>query len=215
MPLDKLIIHRQYAERLKKRTLTLRFKPGINLLIGPNGSGKSTIVECIRKEVLPKKKEKDDPWSKKEPERHATWTFTGKPLAVLVFDFEKDNPRLSGPGWIDDLSSIRRMQMHWTYKAKSHGEFTRDVLQELDLKLMAAKGKMFVLMDEPEQALDLGGMRLLHHYLAKRRHAIAQAIIATHHPFLIADPTFNVIEMKKSYRGEILRAIKSVAEQLG
>lgn len=215
MPLDKLILHQEYAQRFGRRTITLHFKPGVNLLVGPNGSGKSTIIECLRHEVLVK--EKRDEWGekKKVQKRHAKWTFTGVPLDVLYFDFEKDNPRIGRGDGTMSMQDLRRMQMRWRYSSRSHGEFTRDVLKDMDAKIDKHKGRVFIVLDEPEQALDLDGIRMLHSILTKRTtYAPRQAVIATHHPFLMADPSVNVIEMKEGYRQDVLDAIVAIRRQI-
>jgi len=207
MPLTKLILHKRYAERIGKKRWTLRFAPGVNLLIGPNGSGKSTVVECLREEVLVK--EKRDRWGglKRDQKRYATWDFDGGPMPIFYFDFEKDNPRVGEIGSLEDFGAIKRMSMSWKYKALSHGQFTKDVLKELETK--ASNGKMpFVVMDEPEQALDLDGLRQLHRVLTV---IPMQGVVATHHPFLIADPSFNCIETRAGYRDEVLAALRNVA----
>jgi predicted ATPase len=207
--MSRLTIFGDYAERLGRRRLTIRLKPGVNLLVGPNGSGKSTIIDCLRWEVLAKEKKDELGGKLKNQRRYASWDYKGPPLGVLYFDFEKDNPRVSSPSFIDDLASIRRMQRGWFYKKKSHGEFTRDVLADLDTRVLKANGKRFVVIDEPEQALDLGGMRLLHELLARPKPALAQAVIATHHPFLMASPAFNIVELKKGYHREMMMALQS------
>lgn len=203
MPLTKLILHKRYADRIGKQRWTLRFEPGVNLLIGPNGSGKSTVIECLQREVLVK--EKKDRWGHKERDqkRYATYDFEGDPMPIFYFDFEKDNPRVGEIGSLEDLGAIKRMSMSWKYKALSHGQFTKDVLKELQAKASTGR-RPFVVMDEPEQALDLDGLRDLHKILTT---IPMQAVVATHHPFIIADPTFNCIETRPGYRDEVMAAL--------
>lgn len=214
--LKRLIIHKEYAQRIHKVRWTVWFEPGVNLLVGPNGSGKSTVLECLRHEVLIK--EKKDPWGAKSRDqvRHASWALWpgGEDLRIMVFDFEKDNPRVGESGSLMDLASFRHMAMKWRYAVKSHGEFTRDVLQELEEKRAKYKGRLFVVMDEPEQALDLEGLRMLHKVLTGRgkRYRVAQAIVATHHPFLMADPSFNIIETEPGYHKHMMQAMKKAAQ---
>lgn len=216
--LRRLVLHKEYAQRVGKTRWTVWFEPGVNLLVGPNGSGKSTVIECLRKEVLVK--EKKDKWGTKlrDQKRHATWHLYpgGEDLHILYFDFEKDNPRVGESGSLMDLASFRRMDMKWRYAMKSHGQFTRDVLAEFEEKRAKTKGRVFVVMDEPEQALDLDGLRKLHASLTgkKGRHPVTQAIIATHHPFLMADAAFNIIETDPGYHKYMMQAMKTVVGQL-
>jgi len=209
--LQKLTIFGHYAKRLGRSRITLRFKPGVTLLVGPNGSGKSTVIECLRREVLAKVKTNEWGDRAKDQKRYASWDVVGEtPLPPFYFDFEKDNPRVGGSDGTMSLADIRRMQMRWKYAGRSHGQFTKDVLAELESKLISKKGLAFVLIDEPEQALDLEGMRGLHSIL--RRTDLAQAIVATHHPFLIAEPAFNCVEMRAGYRNEVVDSILKAAD---
>lgn len=210
MPIVSLMLLKPYAQRIGRTRWTVKFGPGVNILIGPNGSGKSTILEAIRTEILTK--EKKDEWGTKlkDQTRHAKHVFEGKPMEVFAFDFEKQNPRVDkGRGFIDSMDDIRKMSMRWKYAMTSHGECTKDVLKEMDAKLAKAKSPCFVMLDEPEQALDLDGMRELHRILMS--HPV-QAVVATHHPFLMAERTFHAIETCKGYRAEVMTALLKVAD---
>lgn len=57
------------------------------------------------------------------------------------------------------------------------------------------KELLFVL-DEPEQAFDVDGLEAFYAWVCKvaQRH-LTQILIGTHSPFLILEPTFNVIDM--------------------
>lgn len=204
MPLTKLILHKRYAGRIDKARWTLRFEPGVNLLIGPNGSGKSTVIECLKREVLVAKKKDRWGYDEKDQKRYATWYIEGPPMPIFYFDFEKDNPRVGDIGSLDDITAFKRMSMKWTYESKSHGQFTRDVLKELEEKASKDGRTAFVVMDEPEQALDLDNLRALHRILTT---VPMQAVVATHCPFLIADPSFNCIETRPGYRDEVMAAL--------
>lgn len=211
MPIVSLTLLKHYAQRIGRTRWTVKFGPGVNVLIGPNGSGKSTILEAIREEILTK--EKKDEWGhkRKDQKRQATHVFEGEPMEVFAFDFEKQNPRVDkGNGWLESLDDMRRMSMRWKYAMTSHGECTKDVLKELEAKLSKAAKPCFVMMDEPEQALDLNGMRTLHTILTSNR---VQAVVATHHPFLMADRSFNAIETWPHYREEVMVALLEVADQ--
>jgi predicted ATPase len=211
VPIVSLTLLKPYASRIGRTRWTVKFAPGVNVLVGPNGSGKSTILEAIRKEILTKEKKDEYGHKLKDQKRHATHVFEGKPMEVFAFDFEKQNPRVDkGNGWLESIEDIRKMSMRWKYASTSHGECTKDILKELDAKLTKAKDPCFVMMDEPEQALDLNGMRELHRILSG--HTV-QAVVATHHPFLMADRGFHAIETWPHYREEVMEALLEVADQ--
>ncbi len=79
-------------------------------------------------------------------------------------------------------------------RTMSHGQSQRMLFDGL-LAADAVKDSV-ILIDEPEQGLDLDGIVYLRDLL---RDAKAQFIIATHCPFLVLDPRFNVVEMHLGY----------------
>jgi len=160
-------------KRIKKHNLV--FKSGPNLLIGPNGSGKSTLFELLT--VNPKCTHKS-----------ADVVISGGNF--FAFDFEKHNPRKKS--YFDNPSDI-------VMRFKSHGESNKAILDML--KTDSCKDYI-VLLDEPEQALDVKGIANFRKIVQKTK--ASQMIIITHHPFLIMDPIFNIVELVDGYYDDVV-----------
>jgi predicted ATPase len=163
----------------------LDFKLGPNLIIGPNGSGKSSLFNLLTK---PSKEDKE--------------TVKVKSVAGTYYalDFEKDNPRKAS--YIDNGFQIASMFV-------SHGESNQAIVK------MIAKSDAkdcMIFMDEPEQALDMEGIQIL--LESVRNSPASQIIIATHHPALIMNDVFHVVELEEGYRKKVVDYIKSLAERI-
>lgn len=162
----------------------INFKPGINIIIGPNGSGKSSLFELL---LRPNKEAK---------EKCKIDSIAGN---YFFFDFEKHNPR---------KESMAEKLHHVTSRLISHGESNNKIIQLIDSE--EVKDKM-VFMDEPEQALDVENIKKLIDIL--KRTKASQINIITHHPFIILEPEFNVIELKEGYYDEVISLAKSIGEK--
>lgn len=182
----RVVLSRHFASRLGKKQKTFRFKPGVNILAGPNGSGKSTILEAIQDYV-----------------HHQKDTSRRKRLAVRVdvdpgpylrFDFEHDNPRIQSAFSESSAGMLVQLKSHFV----SHGEMTNRLIGYLATD---PKPGSCVCLDEPEQALDMEGIRTLVRTL--KRSKANQVIVATHAPALILEPAFNIIELRKGYRDAV------------
>ena len=176
------------SNKLKERILrhNIDFVPGVNLLIGPNGSGKSSLLSQIKKS-----------------ERRSEGDVVIKADAgvFMAFDFEKDNTRTKHP----NLLPSSMYEVGIVTRFISHGETVKMVLENLTSE--DAVGKM-LLLDEPEQALDVDGLLTLVDQL--RNTTANQVIVATHSPTLILQPEFNVIELVEGYRQKIRDHVASL-----
>jgi predicted ATPase len=181
----RMIVTGKICDRLKKSDLS--FIPGINLLIGPNGSGKSTIFQILSKRI----KVGDTIYQ----DSRVTFDIDGQPK-TFSFDFEKDSPRVKGR--VDTGFDIAS---RW----HSHGQSVAAIIAMV--RSQEAKDHV-MLMDEPEQALDLENLKLLISSL----HAspATQIILVTHSPFLIMQPDFHVVEMVDGYRGQVVTAVQQL-----
>jgi predicted ATPase len=184
------------------------FKPGVNILCGPNGCGKSTILKAL---FPTPKKEQDglrldtdiESLVHMDSVKRKVWGTPG--AMVRRFDFEMNNPRVQrGVGMMsmEDMSSWARGQR---MRAMSHGEVQKLLFDNL-LSAEATKGAI-LLLDEPEQALDMEGATKLLTILRKTKR---QYIISTHSPFLILEKKFNVIEMKYRYVSALRTAYQAL-----
>ena len=159
----------------------ISFKPGPNVIIGENGSGKSSLFQVL---LQPSKEVKE------------TCKVNSISGTYYAFDFEKDNPRKKG--FISEMS-------HITSRFVSHGQSNQAIIKCMGQD--DAKDCMFFL-DEPEQALDINGLELLISTVKKSK--ASQILIITHHPFIILDPIFNVIELTDGYYNDIVDFTKQI-----
>ena len=164
-------------DTMKKRIKkhNLVFEPGPNLLIGPNGSGKSTLFEILTHKP-------------KDAQKLADITIAKGNF--FAFDFEKQNPRKKN--YFDHPADV-------LMRFKSHGESNKAILGML--KTDECKD-CILFLDEPEQALDVQGITDFIK-IVKITQA-SQIIIITHHPFLIMNPIFNIVELVDGYYDTVI-----------
>jgi predicted ATPase len=161
------------VNRIKKTKLT--FQPGPNVIIGPNGSGKSTLFSLL---------------TSKSNNIKDVCKIDSIAGDYYIFDFEKDNPRKRD--YIKNgFDVVSRM--------KSHGEVNKLIIKKMNTEDVS---DVLFLLDEPEQALDMNGLRELLEII-KTSNA-KQILINTHHPFLILDKIFNVVELEDGYFDKIV-----------
>lgn len=144
---------------------TFSFKPGINLLLGPNGSGKSTMFDLIASG--------NDGITK--------GIFTAEMDGM--FDLRAMRMEDQSRGNSGKLAGITDGGLYAHYVIshfKSHGQSNWPILNALG----DFKDNTLLLLDEPEQALDMHHIMELRKLLAKHAGRL-QFIIATHHPALI------------------------------
>lgn len=176
---------KNYRKRIKK-IRTFRFER-TTALVGPNGCGKSTVIRAIKALASAKKNQ-----FLERPPYIETEVSHSRPL--LVFDAERDNPRMAGM-----ISSSWNVISQF----RSHGETMRCILgqslEELDGK------KMIIVLDEPEAALDFDGLMKFARLMQSRQQH--QFIIATHHPILWR-AVDKVIEFEKGYRQRVEQGLR-------
>jgi predicted ATPase len=163
----------------------LKFEPGVNLIIGPNGSGKSTVVQQL---TYSKKYGRDN--------KDSVIT-TSAPINFASFDFERDNPRKKH--YVDTIWDV---QCHFM----SHGEVNHKLIHTMS----RLDHDGLVIVDEPEQALDVTNQLFLSKQLAKFK----QAVVATHSPILMwALPDAHRIELKSKYESNMLADIDKIRKK--
>lgn len=159
-----------FAHHLKvKGSATLRFRPGINVLIGPNGSGKSTVLRAL----------------------HACsecrTTKTGNP-EIFYFNSETMNPHApKGPA-----GDVRGMVLRTRGIFSSHGEIMRSALFSMPIQ----QGGV-LLVDEPEAGQDLAGVERIRKGFDEICASGGQVIAASHHPLLMREA--HLIELVPDY----------------
>ena len=168
----------EMKDRINKHDLF--FKEGVNIIAGPNGSGKSSLFQLLTN----------------FHGHEGNCTVDWEPADYLMFDFERDNPR-------KDVYYKSPHQLLLQYC--SHGESNQTMIKKLDDD--EVKGKT-VFLDEPEQALDIKGLKMLIKIL--KQSLASQIFIASHSPSLILHPDFNIVELKDGYTLLVKKHIQSV-----
>jgi predicted ATPase len=145
--------------RVLKTGEVFEFKPGVNLLVGEQGCGKSSLIKLI-----------NDPKGFKTTVKIST----DKATATRSFDFEKDNPRVSGR--IDSEMEIACLM-------SSHGQVVRQMIKDVG-EIMK---NVLVIQDEPDMALSIRSCYLL---IDSFNQAVnkngCQIIAAVHNPIIIS-----------------------------
>lgn len=164
--------------RLKvKGPATLRFQPGVNVIVGPNGSGKSTILRAISG---------CDECHVENPDG-APW---------LYFNPETMNPH--HPDYYP--TDVREMILKTRGIFSSHGEILRAALFSLPIR-----ERSVFLVDEPESGQDLAGVQRIREGFGKIVASGGQVIAATHHPLIMRKAT--VIELIPNYANLIYQTL--------
>lgn len=190
--LVKIRLTGEWAVRVgAKNQRTFRFKPGVNLLVGPNGSGKSTVIAAIMKHVSEFERERE------EAEKEVPMV-TSSQISIAKLDFEKDNPRTKSY-FVEGLVGFQVGSMY-----RSHGETNREIVDSFDDNAMQGR---LMLLDEPDQALDLDGVALLLRKLELC--PAAQMIVSVHHPSLVLSG-FNIVELEEGYCSRVYTAMSKV-----
>lgn len=161
--ISKIDLKDQTSRQIAKLEYTLF--SGLNILIGPNGSGKSTILDIISGRCKSLNFEK-------------AITYIGE-NKIYHFDFEKDNTRIKQEP-SDKISPMVSVLGKWV----SHGQFNKKVIEALLTKDVEHS---LILMDEPEQSLDIENLLFLKQVVNELLEAkqVDQIIISTHSPVLI------------------------------
>ena len=180
--------------------LEIKLQPGINVLVGDQGTGKSTLIELVRTWLEPDKGMNGRLNSRmRQKDIRETIEVEGdnlENLRVLAFDFEKDATRSSGAfDWGGPIDTVGFM-MHGN--RASHGEanklalnmLLKDVTKEaMELVKAGDRSKKIkptlVLLDEPDSALSIASILMMHTTLRALERMGCQVIVSAHNPFLL------------------------------
>lgn len=149
----------------------------ITVFAGPNGSGKSTAVDTVREYFFAR----PGTWT----DENALVNIEGSCLAVFFVSSEMDNPRLhakrdaQGHQMHAQMLSGFDVALGMMCQGMSHGQSNYFLMEDL------FKQERFdvIVLDEPENALDLDGLGWLHKQIRK---TTKQVIVVTHNPLLLA-----------------------------
>ena len=160
-----------------RRYRTLRFRPGLNLLIGPNGTGKSTILRAIA----------ECPDCQRREDERTNYMF---------FDSESMNPKRTDR----PIRNTTEMKLHLRSLFSSHGEILQAAFSTLRLEPATC-----LLFDEPEAGQDFDHVLALRAAMDRAIAQGVQVIAATHE--VLFWERAHILELHRDYRPRITQAL--------
>ena len=160
-----------------RRYRTLRFRPGLNLLIGPNGTGKSTILRAIA----------ECPDCQRREDERTNYMF---------FDSESMNPKRTDR----PIRNTTEMKLHLRSLFSSHGEILQAAFSALRLEPATC-----LLFDEPEAGQDFDHVLALRAAMDRAIAQGVQVIAATHE--VLFWERAHILELRRDYRPRITQAL--------
>ena len=160
-----------------RRYRTLRFQPGLNLLIGPNGTGKSTILRAIA----------ECPDCQRLEDERTNYMF---------FDSESMNPKRTDR----PIRNTTEMKLHLRSLFSSHGEILQAAFSTLRLEPATC-----LLFDEPEAGQDFDHVLALRAAMDRAIAQGVQVIAATHE--VLFWERAHILELRRNYRPRITQAL--------
>ena len=192
------------GEKLILDDVTMAFLPGAKIgMVGPNGAGKSTILRMLVGAVRP-----DEGRVEFEGTRMSETNATiRKGMASVIDDLD----------FFPDLSVVEHLDL----LARAHGvpdpeSIVDEVLEEVQLvpqsgqlpgtlssgqRRRLALGTAFVrprrllVLDEPEQRLDVEGVAWLAARLAEERKRGLAIVFASHEPYLVGQVATRIVQV--------------------
>lgn len=150
--------------RCFKKGDSFEFRPGLNLLVGDQGSGKSTVLGLL------------DRLSAKDKEAAGILKISTKPVRIISFDFEKDNPRAKNH-IMDGVAGMFQLQGMF----QSHGEVIRDIITNIP----QLKEPTTFLLDEPDTGLSPRSIHVVVRLFQELVEKGGQILASSHNPLLI------------------------------
>ena len=184
-----------------KENLNLNFQKGVNIITSPNGKGKSTLFNLMHERILGSNHQDtiDIETYYEQGDVHGNYFF------VSIKDLDPGKQLHDINPYDDEFST--KTSFYFKRSQLSHGQSTNEVL--LDVNELS-KNADFIFIDEPELALDTLNFLDFIKKLEKLSNT-TQFLIISHHPYLIFNNKFNIIELfDDKYLSKIKKKIKGL-----
>jgi predicted ATPase len=167
----------------KEKELTIEFKDGVNVLVSPNGKGKTTFLKAIHSLIInPNDTSGVSISAKSNPERPNVFFFSIKDMNPEL-EMHKISP-------LDHFAS-EKSALLIQRNMLSHGQSTSELMDDI-VEIVNNGTAGCIIIDEPEIALDAINLSKLIYMLNTLKDK-AQFIIVSHHPWLVLNNDFNVV----------------------
>lgn len=186
----------------EQESLTIEFKSGVNVLVSQNGKGKTTFLNAIEEQVLNQENQDSvDLIGELNPERPNMFFFSVKDMNPELMMFKINPMKQSASG--ESAFWVSRNML-------SHGQSTNELMEDIE-EIVINGTAGCIIIDEPEIALDATNMAKLIALLDKLKDK-AQFILVSHHPWLVLNRNFNVINFVKDfdYQAEMIQQTKKL-----
>jgi predicted ATPase len=219
---SKFILWSRLLGGKRRKDVNIPLIPGVNVIASSNGSGKTTIMNAIKEKIFPPTNSLAELLGKTE-ERIAiddesdglNITIERKPDTPMkpyyFFSIkDMDARKMLGEVTPYDENAGYKMAIWHDRAAMSHGQATFELVRDIE---EFSKNADVIFIDEPEIALDANKIGELADTL-KRIGNDAQIVIISHHPLLILNKNFNVVELdgSKKYQKQALSNMMSVLQ---
>lgn len=173
--LNKVIFRKDF--RCFKAGEILAFRPGVNLIVGEQGCGKSSLLFALRN--------KNSTMEKITNNIIIDVDTGGVYHKTMIFDFEKDSPRVKELPKKDKL--FMPCFVHKFFA--SHGQTVNKIIQSIE-----DVSNHLIFMDEPDMALSIRSCNKLVKTMKSAAEKGNQILAAVHNPIVISsfDEVFNM-----------------------
>lgn len=207
----------RFSRRLAVDDVSFAVEPGeVYALVGPNGAGKSTVIKCVLGLVLPQNgkvlfRGKDIKDSMREhlvgymPDRLEPYPFESfTEFAAKYIEWQKPCSSEESRFRMDRVMELAREFRVSSWKDKPFYSWSLGMKQRAFLSLVLATEFSLLILDEPTQALDPVGRKLIFDQIRARADEGASIIVSSH---LLSDLERIADKAGLMYAGRLLQEV--------